>query len=145
MAARIKGLESRIVMVSPNGTETSLADVQSFEMTSMLDILSEGYLGETTERKDDIYKGIHGKMEIHLESQDYLRFIDLVEQRAKRRLPAATRFNVITTLVFPNGTDRPRVLIEDIFFGEIQTSIGSREDYVAVSFDFEASDYRKLF
>lgn len=144
MAQRIKGQEVRVVMVSPSGTETSLSDVQSFEVEPLMEVLSEGYLGETTERKDDIFKGVRGSMEIHLEDRDFFNFQQAVIDRSQRRSPAEARFNVIATLAFPNG-DRVRVLMEDIFFGAPPLSVGSREDYVSVSLDFEASQVAYLF
>ena len=96
MAQRIKGQEVRVVMVSPSGTETSLSDVQSFDVEPQMEILSEGYLGETTERKDDIFKGCSGSMEINLESADFFKFQQAVIERSQRRSPASARFNVIS-------------------------------------------------
>lgn len=144
MAQRIKGQEVRVVMVAPSGTVTALSDVQSLEVEVKTEILSEGYLGETTERKDDIFKGASGKMEVHLETEDYFRFVREVVDRSQRRTPAAARFNIICTLAFPNG-DRPRVLLEDIFFGAAPLNIGSREEYVSASVEFECSNIRFLF
>jgi hypothetical protein len=144
MAQRIKGQEVRVVMVAPSGTVTALSDVQNFEMEPMTEILSEGYLGETTERKDDIFKGARGKMDVHMETQDYFRFAQEVIDRSQRRTPAAARFNVIATLAFPNG-ERPRVLLEDIFFGPLPTNVGARDEYVSASVDFECSNIRYLF
>jgi hypothetical protein len=115
----------------------------SFNFEAEMETLSQGYLGETTERKDDIFKGMRGKMEIHLEAQDYLRFAQEVIYRSQRRTPGVV-FNIQSTLNFPNG-QRPRVLLEDVFFGPLPVDIGSREDYVTASVDFECSNYKVLF
>lgn len=144
MAQRIKGQEVRVVMVAPSGTVTSLSDVQNLEIEPQTEILSEGYLGESTERKDDIFKGARGKMDVHLEQQAYFRFVQEVIERSQRRTPAAARFNIICTLAFPNG-DRPRVLLEDVFFGSNPLSVGGREEYVSASVEFECSNIRFLF
>lgn len=144
MAQRIKGQEVRVTFVGPNGTETALSDVQSFELEMQLEVLSEGYLGETTERKDDIFRGVHGRMEIHIEAQEYLRFMDSVVQRSQRRTAADAQFNVIATLNFPNGTS-PRVLLEDVFFASMPTNVGARDEYVQGTIEFECSGYRTLF
>ncbi len=144
MAQRIKGQEVRVIMVSPAGLETSLSDVQSFEVEPMMEVLSEGYLGETTERKDDIFKGCRGTMEINLEQTAYFEFIDGVVLRSQRRTPASARYNVMATMDFPNGTS-VRVLMENIFFGAPPVTIGSREDYVTVSLEFECSEVKYLF
>ena len=144
MSQRLKGLEARVTMVGPNGVETSLGDVVSCEFTSMLDLLSEGLLGEGTERKDDIYRGVEGNFEIQIETQQYLVFMTQIENRAKRRIPSDTKFNLVCSLSLPNG-ENPRLLFEDIFFGETPTSIGGRDEYVTVTVNFGCSDYRKLF
>lgn len=144
MAQRVKGQEVRIIFTSPAGQETSLSDITSFEVEPQLEILSEGYLGETTERKDDIFKGARGRAEIHLESQDYFRFVQRVIDRSQRRAPSDGRFNVLATLSFPNG-ERPRVLLEDVFFGPPPMNVSSREDYVSATVEFECSNVRYLF
>lgn len=143
MAQRIKGQETRIIATGPNGTITGLSDVVSFNYEPLMEILSQGLLGETTERKDDIFKGVRGKMEVQLETQDYLRFIQAVVDRSQRRTPGVV-FNLQTTLNFPNG-ERPRVLFEDVFFGPQPVDISSREDYVTASLDFECSNLRVLY
>ncbi len=144
MAQRIKGQEVRVVFTSPVGQETSLTDITSFEVEPQMEILSEGYLGESTERKDDIFKGARGRMEVHLESQDYFRFVQRIIDRSQRRTPADGVFSVIATLSFPNG-QRPRVLLENVFFGAPPINVASREDYISGTVEFECSGVRFLF
>jgi len=104
----------------------------------MMDILREGYLGETTQRRDDIFNGVSGKMELHFENQDIFNLFATIVNRARRRQPGA-QINVKATLNFPNG-DRPRVLISNLFFGEIPVSFASRSDYGQNTLTFEAED-----
>lgn len=144
MAQRIKGQEVRVIFSSPAGAETSLTDISSFEVEPLMEILSEGYLGETTERKDDIFKGARGRMEIHLETQEYFRFVQRVIDRSQRRTPADGVFSVVATLSFPNG-QRPRVLLENVFFGPPPMNVASREDYITAQVEFECSGVRYLF
>lgn len=146
MSQRIKGQEVRVTMVAPTGTVEAIGSggVSSFELEFKTEILSEGYLGETTERKDDIFKGVSGRMEIHLDRQSYFRFVQAVTDRSQRRSAAEARFNVLTSLTFPNG-ERPRVLLEDIFFGPLPVNVGGRDEYVAATIEFECSQGRFLF
>ena len=143
MAQRIKGQEVTVTVISPNGPERSLGDVQSFEIEPMLEVLSEGYLGETTERKDDIFKGVSGSMEINLEQTDFFVFQNAIIERSQRRIPAANVISVNATLAFPDGTFQ-NILMEDVFFGATPMSVGSREDYVSVSLDFECSEVQYI-
>ncbi len=144
MSQRIKGQETSLIFTSSEvGLETSLSDIQSHTMELQMDILSEGYLGETTERKDDIFKGFHGKIEAHVEKAEYFRFLTRIVDRARRRTPADGQFNCATTLAYPSG-ETIRVLFQDIYFGSPNVDIGSREDYVKVSFEYECSNYKVI-
>lgn len=144
MSQRVKGQEVRVTLTSPFGVETSLTDVQSCEITFLREILTEQYLNETTDRKDDIFKGVSGHMDIHVEDQNVFRFIQGINDRSKRRTAADGVYNVIATLSLPNG-DRPRVLLENVFFGEVPINTASREEYVSVTISFECSDGRWIF
>lgn len=139
---RIKGQEVTCSVISSAGLEESVADVSSMDINFDRDILSEGFLGQTTEQKDDIFKGISGKIEFHMQTHEPLDLIQRINDKTKRRLPGE-RFQIVATLAFPNGVRR-RVVIPDCSFGAIPISIGSREDFVTVTFDYAASDGRFL-
>ena len=139
---RIKGKEVE-VRIERGGEElTSITDVRSFEMAAQLEILSEGYLGETTDRKDEIYRGYRGSMELNFENGEILDLMRTVVDRARRR-EAGLQVNIRATLNFPSGENKI-ILLMDCFFGEIPLSFGSRGDYGTVSLTFEGSDFRLL-
>jgi len=146
MAQRIKGQEVRLTITSPTGTIDAIGQggVKSLEIEFKTKLLDEGYLGETTNRKDDIFEGVRGRLEAHLDRQDYFRFVQQVTDRSQRRTPADARFNMIATLQFPNG-NRPRVLVEDVFFGPLPVNVGGRDEYVTVNVEFEAASGRFIF
>ncbi|HHH29110.1 MAG TPA: hypothetical protein ENK57_12305 [Polyangiaceae bacterium] len=105
------------------------------------DILTQGLLNETSDRRDDIFRGVRLEMEVQLESGEFTQFINRVKDRAQRRTPASEQFNALMTLVFPNG-DRPRVLIEDLSFGSLPIAVGGRDEYVTVRVEAESSEGR---
>ena len=142
MAARIKGQEVSVVFVSSKGTEESVADVQSMDFQFDRDILSEGYLGQTTEQKDDIFKGVSGKIEFHVRSAGVLDLTQRINEKTKRRAPGEM-FQVVATFAYPDGT-RQRIVIPNTVFGTIPVSAGSRDDFVSVSYDFASEDARIL-
>lgn len=142
MAQRIKGQEVEVIVVSDGQPVRSLTAVQSFEWTAELEILSEGYLGETTERKDEVYKGISGTLEMHAESGDVFDLERAIIDRARRRTPGL-KINIKATLRFPNG-DRKRVLFPDVVFASPNTRAGSRTDYVSKRKEFGAADYQVI-
>ena len=141
---RIKGQEVIIAMSGPQGNIGSIDAVQSFEVDHEIDILSEGYLGEVAERKDEIFMGISGKAELHIAKPDYLRLAQQIIDKAQRRIAATTVFNITATLRFPTG-QVARVLYPDVSFGTIPLNIGGRDEYVSTTLEFEGSSVRFLF
>lgn len=137
---RIKGQEVEVRLIVNNRLKDTITDVRSFEVAMQLEILKEGYLGETTDRRDEVFRGVRGRMELHFENQDILTLAQQIVDRARRRQPG-TQINVKAALAFPSGV-RKIVLIENCFFGEIPISAGSRSDFLTVSLEFEAEALR---
>ena len=142
MALRLKGQEVSAAFTSAQGQETSIADIKSFELQFDRDILSEGYIGQTTEQKDDIFKGVSGKLEFHVREAQVFDLIQRINDVSKRRLPGE-RFNIVGTFNFPAG-GRRRVLVPNPSFGNIPITTSSRDDYVMVTLEFAADDARFL-
>jgi hypothetical protein len=136
---RIKGQETDTVIVVQGSPLLTVKDIRNFEITIRTEKLEEGYLGETSNRFDEILKGIDFRGEFHFENQDILTiFAQAVHDRAVRRNPA-TKINIRTTLNFPGG-DRPRISLKDCFFGPIPMNIAERSQYVAVTVEGSCSD-----
>ncbi len=142
MGTRLKGQETAVSFVSANGTEESVADVKSFDIQFDRDILSEGYLGQTTEQKDDIFKGVSGKLEFHVRKAEFLDLVRRMNEKTKRRLPGE-QFEIVSTLTFPDG-ERRRIIVGSAAFGSIPITMPSRDDYVSVTFDYASDDARIL-
>lgn len=143
MAQRIKGQEVEMIFVENNTPLTGIADVRSFEMEGMLEILTEGYLGETTDRRDSVYKGFSGRVELHFENRDVIDFARRLIDKARRRT-AGARVNMKVTLVFPEGGGRVRLLLKNLEFGAIPLGFGSRTDYGAITLSFEGEDFNVI-
>ncbi len=136
---RIKGQETEVVMVENGNPLNTIRDIQSFDMEANLEILSEGYLGETTDRKDEKYNGFTGSIAMHFSNPDVLDLTRRIIDRARRREPGLI-INIKTTLQFPNGV-RTRVLLKDCFFGAIPMSFGGRGEYGTITLPVEGGDY----
>ena len=135
---RIKGQETELVVIVDGKPQRTLVDIREFEIEWQLEKKSEGYLGETTNRKDSIFMGVAGSFSMHLENEGIFDFISKVIDRARDRT-AGTKINIKTTLRFPNG-DRPKIIIPDAEFGAIPLNAGGRAEYLGVKLDFEASE-----
>ena len=106
----------------------------------------EGYLGETTMRKDDIFNGISGSFTVHQESQEILLFQDFLKRRAQRKPDTPvnqSRVNATVRLTFPNG-ETPRVIIRDMKFDASPNAAPSRDAYVNTAFSYKAEDARVI-
>ena len=87
MGQRIRGEDVSVQLIMDGAPQTTVTAIRSFEIEFQQDILSEGYLGENFERKDDTFKGVAGKMEYHVESADTLTVVQAMIDRAQRRTP----------------------------------------------------------
>lgn len=143
MAQRIKGQETVISFTNPQGDQEGLEDVLNFEAELDIEILQEGYLGETADRYDDIYHGVSGRVDLHLENTDYFRFTERVQDRAERRTAAGGVFTATSSFAFPNG-QRARLTFEDIFFGALPLRAPSREEYVTVTVSWKGARMRRV-
>lgn len=137
--ARLKGQETSITIISAtNGVEPSFNDVKSMELQFDREILDEEYLGQLTNKKDDIFKGVSGNVEFHEETSDIMPLIQRMNEVSKRRLPGES-IQIVTTLRFPTGATY-RIALTNCVFGNIPISIGSRKDFVSFKFEFAAED-----
>lgn len=142
-AQRIKGQEVSIIIVRDGQFEDTLTDVRNFNAEIMLEIKSEGYLGEKTNRKDDVYRGVKFDLELHIHTQDLFRFANAILERTKRNTPDVI-FNISGVFSFPNG-ETPTFLISDAKFGPIPIGVPERGDYVSVKLEGEADEFTVQF
>lgn len=139
-AQRIKGQEVQVIITRGGALEDTLTDIQNLTVEAEFEIKSQGYLGEPTNRKDEIFNGVKFDLDAHLHSQDYLKFLKAVRDRAQRKTPDLV-INISAVLNFPNG-DTPSILIPDAKFGAQPLSVSARGDYVKVKMQGEADDYQ---
>lgn len=132
---RIRGQETAVLLVRDSVLEASLTDIRNFHFEYMLEIQSQGYLGEKTERKDEIFKGVKGSLELHLHNQEFIAFQQAVLDRATRDTPDVV-FNLTSVLNFPNG-QTPTFVFPDVKWGAMPTDFPDRGEYVTLKLEFE--------
>ena len=143
MGTRLKGQEAVLSFTDPDGDVDNLGDLKSFNAELDMEILQEGYLGETADQYDDIYHGVGGDCELHMPNTTWFRFSEKVTDRAERRTAAAGKFSVTSSFQFPSG-ERPRLTFEDIFFGPLPINVGSRTEYVTVKLTWKGQRLRRV-
>lgn len=139
MSQRLKGQEISVIIVADSNVEDTFTNVKDFELEPESEIKVEGYLGEKTNRKDDIFNGVKGKLTLHLHDQAWFVFQQKIIARQKRDTPDLV-FNISAVLAFPNG-QTPTLIVPDVKFGATPLNISDRGSFVAVTLPFEADDF----
>jgi len=140
-AQRIKGQEVSIAITVDGALQTQIDTVQSAEIEFELDLMEEGYLGETSDRVDSVFKLIRVNVQGHTNSQSYLELADAIAGRAQNRAGGISQIDIIGSFAFPNG-EFPSIVITDVFFEGIPFDIGGRDEFVGFTLSGKASDYK---
>lgn len=134
----VKGQEVSISLVRDDVPEDTLTNITDFEWTDALEIISKGYLGQTTEQKDMIYKGVKFSLKLHIFRQAYFDFRQGVINIARRVTPDS-QVVIAGVLNMPSG-ETPDFTIPDAQFGNLPHNIAGREAYVEIQLQGEASE-----
>lgn len=129
---RIRGQETQVRITLNNQILRTITAVESLTITANVSLLEKDYLGETTTRLDEIFKGASFEMSFDPESTDFLKLVQAIVDRASRRTAQSNvHINIVATFTFPNG-QRPRVTIGDCKFNDIPVTSGGRDQYTNV-------------
>lgn len=139
-AQRIKGQEVAIEVLVNGVQQATFSDVRSFSVTPRLEKKEEGYLGELTNRYDEIFNGVDFDLEVNFHDEGVLTFVSQVVERASRRVPG-TVINIKARLNFPGGGS-PKVVMQDCFFAEMPVNFGSRSDYGTFKLSGSCSNWK---
>lgn len=135
---RLRGQEVELRMFTGGVLEDSLLLVASFDETFKLEKKEDGFLGERTNRYDDIFNGVDGKLDVQVNSAAWMPFQQAIKARAQRLTPLV-QFNLVRTDFYANG-ETAIVTYADVKFGPMSTSVAGRGEFVKVSIDFSCSD-----
>jgi hypothetical protein len=143
---RIRGEQVQFRISRAGTLVRTLTAVKSMTFTALVEMVSRGYLGETTERKDEIYKGVSIEATFDVESPDAWDLIAAVRNRAvARRYDNTTIITCSFTGLFAGANGVPikrRMTVPDVKSGAMPIAIGSREEYVGQTLTFGASDFK---
>jgi len=135
---RLKGQEISVRVLQDGRLLTSLDSIGSFNENVDLEMKQDGFLGEPTNRFDEVLNGFGGDFEMQTTSSGWMAWQLAVIDRATRRTPG-TVFNVIRTDLYANG-DSIIYTYADVKWGAQPTSVGSRGDFVKVKASFGCSE-----
>jgi len=139
---RLLGQNVALIIIQDSAPIQEISCIRSFSFTYEQELKDEGYLGETTNRKDSVFKGMKMDMELHTNNNKVFQLIQSAVDKARRRTPG-TRINIKCTLTWPNG-DVARVTFPDVEFGAFPINANSRTDYVTVKLEAACSEARTV-
>jgi hypothetical protein len=135
---RLKGQETQIQVLQDGTLVGAINAVMSFNDTAKFEKKEDGFLGETTNRYDEVFNGYDGGAEMQVSEQGWINFQQAVKARAKRETPN-TIFNIVTVDFYANG-DSPSRIYPDVSWGPMPKTVGGRGEFVTVSLDFSCGD-----
>lgn len=140
---RIKGQETVVTVMLDGQLQARIDSISDAEVTFELEILEEGYLGETANRFDSIFNGMTIRAVGHLTNIQLIELANAIVQRAQRRAGGAVRIDMALSLVFPGG-DLITIAIPDVQFQSIPVADGGREEYVQWTLEAKASEFELI-
>lgn len=140
VAQRIKGQEVAVSVIVDGALQVQIDTIQSAEIEFEQELLEEGYLAETADRVDSVFKLIRVNLTGHVNSGAYLELMDAIVARSQNRAGGAVRIDVVGSFAFPNG-DFPSIVISDVYFENLPLNIGSRSEFVEFTLAGKASSY----
>lgn len=133
---RVLGLQVSTVLVFPDRTVTEFGPILSADFNFVAEMPKQHYLGERAQRYDEVYQGVEGKLDAHLDNPKWFDFAFQVQQRQQRLV--FFKINLNGRFQFSDGQVR-RLVIPDISIGTIPLGASSATDYVKTGIDFGAS------
>ncbi len=140
-AQRIKGQQVALAIIVDNALQTNIDTIQTAELEFEIDLMEEGYLGETSDRVDSVYKLTRVNVTGHTNSKAYVDLAVAIVNRARNRAGGAVRISIAGTFVYPNG-DLQSLVLPDVFFESIPLSIGGRDEFVEFTLSGKSSDFK---
>lgn len=142
MAKRLMGQDTEILLVVNGQPVDAISTIKDFSFEFEQETKDEGYVGETTNRKDAVFKGVKGSFTMHLTTTAQIAWVQSIIDKSRNRGTGPT-VNAKTTLRFPNG-GRVRYVFPDVEFGSFPFNVGGRTDFVSVKVDFVGSEGRAV-
>ena len=84
---RLKGQELEIRILVDGVLQDAFTAQVSFDDSIKTELKEQGYLGEKTNRHDEVYNGTDFNLKMHVESNKWMTFQKLITDRAQRITP----------------------------------------------------------
>ncbi|RJO64870.1 MAG: hypothetical protein C4523_17710 [Myxococcales bacterium] len=117
------------ISVEVNGqTKEVFTCAKSIDTTFNVDTEQVGYLGQSTDRTEEVFNGANATIELDQNTPEYLKLISFFVGRARQRLPGV-KVNVSAKYTFPTG-ETQTVILQDVKARNPQLTAKSRRERV---------------
>ena len=138
---RVKGLNTEVLMAGPNGLYENITAIRDHELEFIVDVIQEGYLGEASSRRDDIFDGVRGNFTVHIEDPEVFKFVRSLIARSRSQYPDNSVSFAIETHVKFSDTSVEIIRIPNVHFTNVPVSMSGRKDYVTMRLSYESGDF----
>ena len=135
---RLKG-QDMVVAVTHNNNPVEISKVMSFEYSHQMDTTEQGFLGESSDEKDSVYKGVKGEFKVQVPNANIFHLIDAVVAQVRSRT-SGDKFNLTLRRKLPGADSELVTTFSDISFGEIGHSVSGRTEYEEVTLPFSCPE-----
>jgi hypothetical protein len=126
---RLRGDDIQVRLTQGGAIIQTLAAIESLTWTVDSEIIQKGYLGEGSDRVDEIYKTTSVDVGVDQEGSEGIFLMQSIATRSTRRTAqASTQVNISFVANYPNGS-RPRVTIIDVKFQGPSMGVANRDAY----------------
>jgi hypothetical protein len=136
--ARLKGQEISIRVVDDGQLVSQIDSIGTFNDNVKFELKEDGFLGETTNRYDEVFNGFGFDFEYQPTAATHLELTERIAARARRDVPNRT-FNIVRTDFFANGQSAIVTYI-DVKWGPTGTSIAGKNEFVKVKMEGGCSE-----
>jgi hypothetical protein len=137
---RLFGREVTIRLTQDGAMLSEVTAVKSLTFETRQRIITEGYLGESAQRQDEIFDEVGGSIALHLEGADILLLQQAVVQRSSKRSANPTKISINFRAQFPNGIVA-RFTVPDVKFDPIPFNVSGRDAYVDTTLTYKSNRY----
>jgi hypothetical protein len=137
---RIMGKSLSVHVVRQGVRIAEITAIKSFTFEPRQKIVTEGYLGEPTQRQDEIFDEIGGSFVVTPEGVDVLKLQEMISKRATRRVANDEVVNCTFRIQFPNASVA-RITVPDMKFDPIPLQFDGRDSYAQITFTWKAQGY----
>lgn len=143
MGTRLKGQDAVIDIIVDGKPDGNVGPWKSCEVTLLMEVLEEEFLGETTKQYDEIFDGCEITLEGNVLAQQYFRLVDKIVRRARYQTGGIVQLDIQQTFVFSSGYVLP-YKFKDVKFGNIPINVSARRDFVTSKLTGKVSNQPNL-